>query len=85
VDNGSITPTFGNYIIESLRAVSISRVLAPLGATMVSGGWVSNWAPPVQRVPRFTPLLEKGFTVFAVRHGSSPRYVSIRVSHVAFG
>jgi acetyl esterase/lipase len=41
---------------------------------MVSGGWVSTWAPPERAVARFTPLLEKGFTVFAVRHGSSPRY-----------
>jgi acetyl esterase/lipase len=41
---------------------------------IVSGGWVSAWAPPESAVRRFTPLLERGFTVFAVRHGSSPRY-----------
>ncbi|MCA9011559.1 MAG: alpha/beta hydrolase [Planctomycetaceae bacterium] len=41
---------------------------------MVSGGWYSNWAPPEQ-LQRFTqPLTDKGFTVFAVRHGSSPRF-----------
>lgn len=41
---------------------------------MVSGGWVSTWAPPENAVRRFLPLLDRGFTVFAVRHGSSPRY-----------
>jgi len=42
---------------------------------MVSGGWVSRWAPPEKAVVLFEPLIEEGFTVFAVRHGSSPRYV----------
>lgn len=41
---------------------------------MVSGGWVSQWAPPQNTVRRFEALLAKGFTVFSVRHGSSPRY-----------
>lgn len=41
---------------------------------MVSGGWYSNWAPPEQMRPFFEPLTNKGFTVFTVRHGSSPRY-----------
>lgn len=39
---------------------------------MVSGGWVSRWAPPETYMPFFKPVLDKGFTVFAVRHGSSP-------------
>ena len=50
---------------------------APNGAGvlfMVSGGWVSTWIAPDTAVRRFEPLLAKGFTVFAVRHGSSPRY-----------
>ncbi len=42
---------------------------------MVSGGWYSKWAPPEQTIGLFRPLLGKGFTVFAVRHGSSPKYV----------
>jgi acetyl esterase/lipase len=42
---------------------------------MVSGGWVSKWTPPEQTYGFIQPLLEKGYTVFAVRHGSSPRYV----------
>lgn len=41
---------------------------------MVSGGWVSKWAPADQMRPLFAPYLAKGFKVFAVRHGSSPRY-----------
>ncbi len=41
---------------------------------MVSGGWVSRWAPPEQIRPLFAPYLLAGFDVFAVRHGSSPRY-----------
>jgi acetyl esterase/lipase len=53
-------------------------VLKPAGANgagvlyMVSGGWVSQWSPPDQTAKRFEDLLEHGFTVFAVRHGSSP-------------
>ena len=39
---------------------------------MVSGGWVSRWAPQETYMPFFKPVLDKGFTVFAVRHGSSP-------------
>ena len=41
---------------------------------MVSGGWYSNWAPPEQATARFKPLTDAGFTVFAVRHGSSPKF-----------
>lgn len=41
---------------------------------MVSGGWVSSWNPPQQTATRFQALLDKGFTVIAVRHGSSPKY-----------
>ena len=41
---------------------------------MVSGGWVSRWAPPTESADRFQFLLDKGFTVVIVRHGSSPRY-----------
>ena len=41
---------------------------------MVSGGWFSRWTPPEKTKPLFQPYLDKGYTVFAVRHGSSPRY-----------
>jgi acetyl esterase/lipase len=43
---------------------------------MISGGWFSRWAPPDQTKPLFDPYLDAGYTVFAVRHGSSPRYSS---------
>jgi len=42
---------------------------------MVSGGWVSTWMPPAQMSNFFQPLLDEGYTVIAVRHGSSPKYV----------
>ena len=41
---------------------------------MVSGGWVSRWRAPEQARQAYEPLLEQGFTVFSVRHGSSPRF-----------
>jgi|CXWL01.1.fsa_nt_gi acetyl esterase/lipase len=41
---------------------------------MVSGGWYSTWTPPEQLQNLFVPLTSKGFTVFAVRHGSSPKF-----------
>ena len=41
---------------------------------MVSGGWVSRWSPPKESAERFQFLLDKGFTMVIVRHGSSPRY-----------
>jgi acetyl esterase/lipase len=42
---------------------------------MVSGGWVSQWMPAETMLPLCQPFLEQGYTVFAVRHGSSPRYL----------
>jgi acetyl esterase/lipase len=41
---------------------------------VMSGGWFSRWSPPQQVKPLFQPYLDEGYTVFAVRHGSSPRY-----------
>lgn len=41
---------------------------------MVSGGWYSKWSPPENLKPLFQPLTDKGYTVFAVRHGSSPKF-----------
>jgi acetyl esterase/lipase len=42
---------------------------------MVSGGWVSMWAPPQQMQPLFQPFTDAGYTVIAIRHGSSPKYL----------
>ena len=41
---------------------------------MVSGGWFSRWVPPAERLDWFAHLLDAGFTVFAVHHGSAPRF-----------
>jgi acetyl esterase/lipase len=41
---------------------------------MVSGGWVSRWRAPEQARQAYEALLDQGFTVFSVRHGSSPRF-----------
>ncbi|MES3006852.1 MAG: alpha/beta hydrolase [Pseudomonadota bacterium] len=41
---------------------------------MVSGGWFSNWAEPESRVDGFQSFLDAGYTVFAVHHGSAPRF-----------
>lgn len=41
---------------------------------MVSGGWHSHWHPPEKTLPLFQLLCRKGYTVFAVRHGSSPKF-----------
>jgi acetyl esterase/lipase len=42
---------------------------------MVSGGWVSSYTAPAQALPRYQELLDKGFTVITLRHGSSPKYL----------
>jgi len=42
---------------------------------MVSGGWRSVWRPHEDSIARYRALLDAGFTVVAVRHGSSPKYV----------
>lgn len=43
---------------------------------MVSGGWYSIWSPPEQaaKLSLFDRLLESGYTLFMVRHGSAPRF-----------
>jgi acetyl esterase/lipase len=41
----------------------------------VSGGWFSNHSSITGNIPLFIqPLVDKGYTVFAVVHGSSPKY-----------
>src|SRR5262249_47717551 len=39
------------------------------------GGGFTNYSPPQQAAQRFKALLDKGFTVIAVRQGSSPKYL----------
>ena len=58
----------------------VYHVLSPENANgaavvyMVSGGWFSRWAPAERTANRFTDLLDAGFTLIPVHHGSSPRY-----------
>jgi acetyl esterase/lipase len=42
--------------------------------SIVSGGWQSSVEMARIFAQAYPPLIEKGFTVFAVRHGSWPRY-----------
>src|SRR3954466_11163630 len=49
---------------------------------MMSGGWVSGWVPPQgfidpkapDGLKHFRDLVEHGYTLFIVRHGSSPQF-----------
>ena len=41
---------------------------------MISGGWFSRWTEPENRLRSFSSMLDAGFTVFAVHHGSAPRF-----------
>ena len=41
---------------------------------MVSGGWISRWRAPEEARQGYEALLNEGFTVFSIRHGSSPRF-----------
>ena len=56
-------------------------VFTPANATgaavlnVVSTGWRSEWRPHQASQRQYQPLLDRGFTVFAVRHGSSPKFV----------
>ena len=43
-------------------------------AFMMSGGWFSRWSPPERLAERFANMLDAGFTVIPVYHGSAPRY-----------
>jgi acetyl esterase/lipase len=44
---------------------------------VVSGGYISNYTPPQQlaELSLFKELLTKGFTLIALRHGGSPKYL----------
>jgi acetyl esterase/lipase len=41
---------------------------------VVSGSWVSRYNPPDSVVSNYMSLLEEGYTVFALRHGSNPQF-----------
>jgi acetyl esterase/lipase len=49
----------------------------PNGAAILwiqSGDWYSNWVDPKGWPGTAKPFLDKGWTVFIVRHGSAPKY-----------
>jgi hypothetical protein len=57
--------------------LDVHRPARPNGAgliAIVSGGWQSSVEMAQIFTQAYPPLIEKGFTVFAVRHGSWPRY-----------
>ena len=57
--------------------MDVYRPAQPNGAgviSIVSGGWQSSVEMGRLMAQAYPPLNDKGFTVFAVRHGSSPRY-----------
>ncbi|RYG72003.1 alpha/beta hydrolase [bacterium] len=59
------------------QVLDVYQPQQPNGAGIIfiqSGGWYSVWREAAESLPRFTPLLEAGFTVFSVWHGSSPKY-----------
>jgi acetyl esterase/lipase len=41
---------------------------------IVSGGWNSRYMPPDSVEINYKPLLDAGFTIFVLRHGSSPQF-----------
>ena len=57
--------------------LDVHRSARPNGAgviSIVSGGWQSSMELAQIFTQAYPPFIEKGFTVFAVRHGSRPRY-----------
>jgi acetyl esterase/lipase len=41
---------------------------------MVSGGWFSQYFPPETASRRFSKMLDAGYTMYMVRHGSAPKF-----------
>ena len=60
---------------DVFRPESAGDKPGPCLLLMVSGGWVSQWMPPAAMLPFTKPFLDRGYTVCAVRHGSSPKYL----------
>jgi acetyl esterase/lipase len=60
---------------DVFRPANAGEKPGPCLLLMVSGGWVSQWMPPAAMLPFTKPFLDRGYTVCAVRHGSSPKYL----------
>ncbi len=78
-DNVSLTPdvVYGHKHGLAMTLDVVTPNEKPNGAGvlfMVSGGWHSRWTPPAATKQFCKPLSEAGFTVFVVRHGSSPKF-----------
>jgi acetyl esterase/lipase len=57
--------------------LDVIKPAKPNGAGVIwvqSGGWYSNWIDPKFLALVSKPYLDKGFTMFIVRHGSAPKY-----------
>ncbi|QIF04924.1 alpha/beta hydrolase [Roseimicrobium sp. ORNL1] len=75
-------PTFEHDVVYGHKdgmalIFDVVRPAQPNGGAVMSiqsGGWYSGWKDTEQMLPALQPLLAKGFTVFVVWHGSSPRY-----------
>ena len=76
---------YGHKMGMALTMDLVQPKNSPNGAAtlfMMSGGWVSQWSAPeklltsgIAQQAGFTTLLEKGFTLIIVRHGSSPKFL----------
>ncbi len=78
-DEAAVTAdiVYGHKYGLALTCDRFAPAAAANGASVifvVSGGWYSNWSSPERLRGRFEPLTDRGFTVFAVRHGSSPKF-----------
>jgi acetyl esterase/lipase len=51
---------------------------------MVSGGWVSNHASISANGATYQPFLSRGYTVFAICHGSQPRFTIPEIAEDIF-
>lgn len=58
-------------VYDVLRPVHPNRAAV---LYLVSSVWFSPWEPPEHRARDLSPLLERGFTVVVVYHGSAPRF-----------
>ena len=77
--SGSVIPdvVYGHKAGMALTFDVFTPPGRPNGAgvlNMVSGGWVSRWTDPAEARAGYDALLNQGFTVFSVRHGSSPKF-----------
>lgn len=85
---GGAAPDQGNGVVITSDVVygrkagmaltlDVYRPPRPNGAGViyiVSSAWYSRWSPTKRAVGQFAELLNRGFTVFRVRHGSSPYF-----------